>query len=208
GAAIGAIGTFIGGLGAVGSLLLKAAVGIGLNLLAQAIAGKPKDPTFSINGTLQAGGDIPRSFIVGRTVTAGSLVWVNTWGKDGDTPNTYLTQVIALSDLPIKGVDEFWVNGENTGMDMSELVTSEGDGNAAGLKASVIVKAFFALRWGRHKDLIPYLPGGVVPTSLPAFTAAVNSSGHLDKFEERFGGDTSVVVAGPFSLLDLLSSVI
>lgn len=110
--AIGAIGTFIGGLGAVGSFLLKTAVGIGMNLLAQAIAGKPKDPTFSINGTLQAGGDIPRSFILGKTATAGSLVWVNTWGQDGDTPNAYLTQVIALSDLPCQSLDEVWVNGE------------------------------------------------------------------------------------------------
>lgn len=111
-AVIGAVGTFIGGLGAIGSFLLKTAVGIGLNLLAQAIAGKPKDPTFSINGTLQAGGDIPRSFILGRTATAGSLVWVNTWGKSGDTPNAHLTQVIALSDLPVASLDEVWVNGE------------------------------------------------------------------------------------------------
>lgn len=97
---------------AIGSLALKMATGIGLNLLAQAIAGKPKDPTFSINGSLQAGGDIPRSFILGRTATAGSLVWVNTWGDSGDTPNAHLTQVIALSDLPVASLDEVWVNGE------------------------------------------------------------------------------------------------
>ncbi len=97
---------------AIGSLALKMAVGIGMNLLAQAIAGKPKDPTFSINGSLQAGGDIPRSFILGRTATAGSLVWVNTWGDSGDTPNAHLTQVIALSDLPVASLDEVWVNGE------------------------------------------------------------------------------------------------
>ena len=110
--AIGAIGAWIGTLGAVGSFLLKTAVGIGLNLLAQAIAGKPKDPTFSINGTLQAGGDIPRSFILGRMATAGSLVWVNTWGNSSETPNGNLTQVIALSDLPVASLDEVWVNGE------------------------------------------------------------------------------------------------
>lgn len=111
-AVAGAVGTFIGGLGAVGSFLLRTAVGIGLNLLAQAIAGKPKDPAFSINGTLQAGGDVARSLILGRTATAGSLVWVNTWGNDGDTPNAYLTQVIALADLPVASLDEVWVNGE------------------------------------------------------------------------------------------------
>ncbi len=107
-----AVGSFIGGLGVVGSFLLKTAVGVGLSLLAQSLAGKTKDPTFSINGTLQGGGDVPRSFILGKTATAGSLVFVNTWGQDGDTPNAYLTQVIALSDLPVRGLAEVWVNGE------------------------------------------------------------------------------------------------
>ncbi|MRG64572.1 DUF1983 domain-containing protein [Rhizobium pusense] len=107
-----AVGSFIGGLGAVGAFLLKTAVGLGVSLLAQSLAGKPKDPTFSINGTLQGGGDVARSFIMGRTATAGSLVFVNTWGQDGDTPNAYLTQVIALSDLPVRGLAEVWVNGE------------------------------------------------------------------------------------------------
>jgi len=110
--AISAVSSFIGGLGVVGSFLLKTAVGVGVSLLAQSLAGKPKDPTFSINGTLQGGGDISRSFILGRTATAGSLVFVNTWGQDGDTPNAYLTQVIALSDMPIRGLAEVWVNGE------------------------------------------------------------------------------------------------
>ncbi|MBX8811135.1 phage tail protein [Ochrobactrum sp. MR34] len=118
------IASAIGGLmastflsGAVGSFLLKAAVGIGLNLLAQSIAGKPQEPVFAINGSLQAGGDLPRSFLIGRTSTAGSLVWVNTWGHDGDTPNAYLTQVIALSDLPVAGLREVWVNGQKVTLD-------------------------------------------------------------------------------------------
>ncbi|MBA8797939.1 hypothetical protein FHW77_001621 [Agrobacterium sp. RC10-4-1] len=109
---VSAVSGFIGGLGVVGSFLLKTAVGVGVSLLAQSLAGKPKDPTFSINGTLQGGGDVARSFIMGRTATAGSLVFVNTWGQDGDTPNAYLTQVIALSDLPVRGLAEVWVNGE------------------------------------------------------------------------------------------------
>lgn len=111
-AVFSAVSTFIGGLGAIGSFLLKTAVGLGVSLLAQSLAGKSKDPAFSINGTLQGGGDISRSFIMGRTATAGSLVFVNTWGQDGDTPNAYLTQVIALSDMPIRGLVEVWVNGE------------------------------------------------------------------------------------------------
>ena len=95
-----------------GMFLLKTAVGVGLNLLAQAIAGKPQDPKFSVNGNLQAGGDIPRSIVLGYTATAGSLVYANTWGRAGETNNAFLTQVIALSDYPVRELREVWVNGE------------------------------------------------------------------------------------------------
>ncbi|TRA90907.1 phage tail protein [Rhizobium rhizogenes] len=107
-----ALSTTAGFFTSAAAFVLNAAVGVGVSLLAQSLAGKPKDPTFSINGTLQGGGDVPRSFILGRTATAGSLVFVNTWGQDGDTPNAYLTQVIAVSDMPVRGVVEFWANGE------------------------------------------------------------------------------------------------
>lgn len=125
-AAFTAISAWVGTLGVVGTALLQAAVGIGLNLLAQAIAGKPKDPTFAVNGTLQSGGDLPRTFIFGQTATAGSLVWCNTWGKSGDTPNAYLTQVIALSDYPVRSLDELWVNGEKVTIDRTNNSYSEG----------------------------------------------------------------------------------
>lgn len=111
GSAVAAVGAWLGTT-AIGSFLLKTAVGIGLNLLAQSLAGKPKDPTFSINTTIQGGGDVPRSILLGKTATAGSLVWVNTWGNDGDSKNAYLTQVIALSDLPVNALTGFYVNNE------------------------------------------------------------------------------------------------
>lgn len=110
-----AIGGLLGGTflsGAVGSFLIKAAVGIGLNLFASAIAGQPEKPTFSIQGQLQAGGDVSRAFILGKTATAGSLVYANTWGAAGKTPNAFFTQVIALADLPTRGLGYVWVNGE------------------------------------------------------------------------------------------------
>ncbi|RJG46494.1 phage tail protein [Mesorhizobium sp. DCY119] len=120
GGAFASISSFIGGLGAIGTFLLKTAVGIGLNLLAKAIAGQPDEPQFSVQGTLQAGGDVPRSFVFGRTVTAGSLVYANTWGKAGKTPNAYFTQVIALSDVPITGISQLWVNGEPVTIDTGD----------------------------------------------------------------------------------------
>lgn len=124
-AAVGSLlgGTFLSGLGGI---LLKAAVGIGLSLAAQALAGKPKKPEFSINSKLQSGGDVSRSFILGHTVTAGSLVYANTWGNAGKTPNAYLTQVIALSDLPVSGLTQLFVNGQPVTIDTTD--TSFGGG--------------------------------------------------------------------------------
>lgn len=107
----GALGLGAAGIAVVGAVL-QAAVGVGLNLIAKALAGKPEETPFSINGQMQSGGDVPRSFILGHTVTAGSLVYANTWGQSGKTPNAYFTQVIALSDIPIAGVSQLFVNGE------------------------------------------------------------------------------------------------
>ena len=123
-----AIGGLLGGTflsGGLGAILLKAAVGIGLNLIAKAIAGKPEKPQFSINGQLQSGGDVARSIVFGHTVTAGSLVYANSWGKSGKTPNAYFTQVIAISDIPITGIVQLWVNGEPVTINTSD--TSYGE---------------------------------------------------------------------------------
>lgn len=114
--AIAAVGAFIGGLGAVGTFVLRVAAGFGLSLLAQAIAGKKDAPSaagpgFSVEGTLQASGVVPRSFMLGLGATAGSLAYANSWGHDGDTPNAYFTQVIALADLPSQQLSNVWVNG-------------------------------------------------------------------------------------------------
>lgn len=109
-----ALSTTAGFFTAATAFVLNTAVGVGVSLLGQAISGRQGQSAqnFAINGTLQGGGDLARSFIIGRYSTAGSLVWVNTWGSEGNTPNAYLTQVIALSDLPVAGLAEFWVNGE------------------------------------------------------------------------------------------------
>lgn len=115
-AAIASVVTFIGTIGAIGTFALQMAAGIGISYLAKALAGKkpssaPSGPS-GVQGSLSTGGDVPRAFLVGDGATAGSLVYANTWGNDGQTPNAYFTQVIALSDLPIAGLNEVWVNGQ------------------------------------------------------------------------------------------------
>ncbi len=111
----------------VSAFALNAAVGVGVSMLAKQLQ-KPHSAgqqTNGVNGTLQAGGDVARSFIMGRRTTAGSLVYANTWGQAGKTPNAYFTQVIALSDLPIRTISAFWVNGDPVTVDTSD--TSYGD---------------------------------------------------------------------------------
>lgn len=125
-AAIGVISTFLATLGPVTSFLLKTAVGIGVNLLLQSLAGKPKPPVFSIQTKIKIGGDLPREFPMGRTMVSGSLVWANTRGTDSnDTPNAYLYMVIALSDLPVRGLADMYVFGEKVTLEYDET-------NAAG----------------------------------------------------------------------------
>lgn len=110
---------------AVGALAFGLQVGasVALSYAAKALAGNKEQPAaarvdhFSAQGTLQAGGDIPRSFNLGFSMTAGSLVYANTWGQDGETPNAYFTQVIALSDLPGGSIAQVWVNGELCSID-------------------------------------------------------------------------------------------
>ncbi|MDQ0456052.1 phage tail protein [Rhizobium paknamense] len=112
GSAIAAVSTFVGSLGAIGGALLKAAVGVGINLIASKIAGnKTSKASFSVKGQLQSGGTVPRSVLFGMTATAGSLVYANTWGTAGGTPNAYLSQVIALSDMPSRELLALTVNG-------------------------------------------------------------------------------------------------
>lgn len=100
--------TFIAG---ATTFLLQTAAGIGVNLLAKAIAGKPEKPGFAVQGKLQSGGDVPRSFMLGYGATAGSLVYAAAWGQAGKTPNAYFTQVICLSDRPVASLAEVWING-------------------------------------------------------------------------------------------------
>jgi len=113
-------GTWIVGATAFG---LRVATGVGMSLAAQELAGKQAPQAlaesslmnYGVRGTISRGGDVPRSFPLGWRQTAGSLVYANTWGSENDTPNAYLTYVIALSDIPLRsgsdGLVGFYVNG-------------------------------------------------------------------------------------------------
>ncbi len=117
-----AIGAAIFGAGTFAALAtaaaLQVAAGIAVNLIAQSVSGKNSDkPGFGVQGRLQAGGTLPRSIMFGYGATAGSLVYANTWGAANQADNAYLTQVICLSDYPVSGLAQVWVNGELVTLD-------------------------------------------------------------------------------------------
>lgn len=112
---------------AVGNFLLRAAVQLGVSALAMAFSKKGGSTPFSIQGSVRTGGSVPRSFVLGPGLSAGSLVWHSEWGEAGGTPNAYYTQVIALSDLPVAGLNRWFIEGR--------AVTLEDTGDERGLAA-------------------------------------------------------------------------
>lgn len=119
--------------GGIGAFFLKAAafvaLKVGSSLLQKALSKNQKAAVAGINGTVKLGGDNPLSIIVGTYATAGTLEYVGTWGKDGKTPNAYLTQVISLSDFPVDGLSNvLWVNGEKCEIDFATGIRPDGSG--------------------------------------------------------------------------------
>ena len=127
-AAITAISTWTVSLGALGSFaigqfILRGIVTLGLNALTRALmgTGDQKSTPFSIQGQLRAGGAVARSFMMGTSLTGGSLAWHASWGKAGNHPNAYYTQVIAVSDVPVAGLKRVFVNGAAVTLDSVEV---------------------------------------------------------------------------------------
>lgn len=114
----------VGGLSiGIGSILVKTAFSVATSLLQKAFAGKSgSGPAFGIEGKVQAGGEVPRSIMLGLGATAGSLVYHNQWGTFGKVPNAYYTRVTALSDVPVDSLSGLFVNGVRV-----TLLTGEAD---------------------------------------------------------------------------------
>ena len=118
-------GTF---LAAATAFVLKTIASIGLSLALNALAGNcgGQQPGFAVQGKLAAGGDVPRAFLIGYSASAGSLVYAGEWGQLDETPNAYHTEVIALSDMPVKALTEVWVNAEKCTVLWSDPETPQG----------------------------------------------------------------------------------
>ena len=129
GAAIAGVAGLFGAGGAlaagtIGGFLVKLGAGVGLNYLAGALKARSSADQLAEEqrpvGTkfkLAAGGKVPRSFILGRWATAGSLVYHGTHGDSEKIPNPKYVQVSALSDLPVSDLRAVIVNGREVDYD-------------------------------------------------------------------------------------------
>src|SRR5438045_7566181 len=113
GAAIGAVGSFLGGSGVL-AILGRVAVGIGLNYAAGLLRKKPEETAAATSRQIggvrldhEYGGDVGRTVACGLVGIAGHDVHVNTFGPS----NGWLQQVYTLSDYFSDGLSRAAING-------------------------------------------------------------------------------------------------
>jgi hypothetical protein len=113
--------------GAVVTYLIGAGIAYGVSLLSQALFGEQQPTqTAGVKLTVQMGDDKPMSFTAGTTATSGKRKYIGAWGKDGKTPNAYLTDVIEVGNIPAPGVPAFWVDDQKVTVLWGEAPVEQG----------------------------------------------------------------------------------
>ena len=80
--------------------------GIALNAIAGALY-RPKLPGADVSVEVKVGDNLPLSFVVGESATAGKRKYVGNWGDN----TRFITEVLEYSALP-QGMDGIWINDE------------------------------------------------------------------------------------------------
>ncbi|PZP54328.1 MAG: hypothetical protein DI595_00060 [Agrobacterium fabrum] len=115
----GLVGSIAGSILSAGTfvkLAIGLAINVGLSLYQQAKARrearKNQQSTGGVKLSIQMGESNPRSYLIGTRATAGGRAYIGSWGEEANTPNAYITEVIALSCLPSyagpQGLDAAW----------------------------------------------------------------------------------------------------
>ncbi|MBR0962260.1 phage tail protein [Bradyrhizobium japonicum] len=121
---------------------LSLAASVALSYAVKALSGKPQQSTdhFGVQGQIAGGGAVPRSFGLGRHVTAGSLVYANTWGNGYETPNAFLSLVIAVSDLAGEKLLGMEVNGSKVTLALGDALYSNFSPTSLGYQVPEYIK--------------------------------------------------------------------
>ena len=176
--AFSAIAAWWGSLSVIAQAFIQIGAGLALNHLRTAFADRPEvgRSSFTVSGRLQRGAEVPQSFIFGRYLTAGSLVWAEEWGQNQGIPNSELTQVIEVSNLPIFGIHEILIDGAKVEILRDRNASREGHflGSALIQRGGEVVPsdrnyfgfAFLRQRTGTHTTpVFPAVPNHPINTS-------------------------------------------
>jgi hypothetical protein len=114
GAAVALFGA--GGVGAFASSIVgRLLIGTALSALGSAMQRRgtaQKNPGLRTDVTTQ-GETLPQTFLLGKYATAGNFMSPHyAHGSVGKIDNAFRTQIIDLSDLPLDGLSEVWINGQ------------------------------------------------------------------------------------------------
>jgi hypothetical protein len=95
--------------GGVAGFLVSTAIGTALNAIGTFIMGKQvQGGETKVQFDVQMGDDQPLRFTLGDYVTAGQRKYIGSWGKN----TRFITEVIEISAVPVRGLDAVWVNDE------------------------------------------------------------------------------------------------
>jgi hypothetical protein len=88
------------------------ALSVGVSWLASKLMPKPEQAASNLGVELNIRVDpeTPQSLLLGRCVTAGSLVYAETYGKRNEIDNSDLVEVIAIADHPCEGLVDVYVD--------------------------------------------------------------------------------------------------
>lgn len=93
-------------------IVLSIVLSVAVSMLSKALQKKPLPPGIQTERKL-TGGANSRTIMLGLYCTAGSDVCPPmSYGNANKTPNAFLTQVVAISDVPVDGLNRIILNGE------------------------------------------------------------------------------------------------
>lgn len=107
-------------------IVVSIALTLVVGLIKQALSSnnKKKEAVGGRRGSVQYGGKVPQSFLVGTIGVAGRLEYpTNTWGTVDGTQNAYRVDIFSLGDLPINALTGIYVFGEKVTKSSTSHVT-------------------------------------------------------------------------------------
>lgn len=112
GLAAGVFGAIASGAGLT-QIILGVALKVGMSLLQMAMTpDAPEQKPVGVKLQVEVGDDRPVSTTIGSYATSGKRKYIGSYGDQDGTPNSHLTEVIELGNIPVSALNGIWIDGE------------------------------------------------------------------------------------------------